>query len=90
MKRYYVWIAVCFALLICVMIYIIGRNIESDTRANEFDETEETVDNLSSAEQNEDLTTSDPSSSTDNAKNDTEQIQDKKDPYQGEWDPQSN
>ena len=90
MKRYYVWIAVCFALLICIMIYIIGTNIESDTRANEFDETKETVDNLSSAEQNEDLTTSDPSSSTDNAKNDTEQFQDKKDPYQGEWDPQSN
>ena len=90
MKRYYAWIAVCFVLLLCVVIYIIGRNIESDTRANEFDETEETVDNIGSVKQNEDLTASDPSSSTDNAKNDTEQIQDKKDPYQGEWDPQSN
>jgi len=72
------------------MIYIIGRNIESDTQANGFDEPGETVDNKDSMKQNETLTTSDPPSSTDNAKNDTEHIQDKKDPYQGEWDPQSN
>lgn len=80
-KRCYVWIVICFAVFLCVMLYIIGKNVEFDTRATEFDETKDTVYNTYSTKQNENVTTNDNSPSTNNHK---------KDPYQGEWDPQSN
>ena len=90
MERYYVWIVVCFALLLCVVIHIIGRNIESNNQANELNETESSVEHIDSGTQNEDLTTNDNTSSADGTKTNAEQFQSPQDPNQGEWDPQSN
>lgn len=89
-KRYYVWIVVCFILLLSVMIYIIGRNASSDTQTTQTDETERIVDHIDSAKSSEDLVTHDNPSFADNTKNENEQTQDKEDPNQGEWDSQSN